>query len=83
MSERLTTHEESVFRYLDERGSMTPKRLIDCTGWLPGHLGSLLIGLETKRRVILHPDSTADKRMGGLTLADGRSVTLVGLRRDR
>jgi hypothetical protein len=43
-------------------------------------LADELIAMEIDRQVILHRDSSAGQRMGGLPLPDGSSVTLVSLR---
>lgn len=66
--------------HVKERRSLTSVGLLDATGWTPAKLGALLVSLESKRRVYLACDTTHDQRMGGLKLADGRSVTLVSLR---
>lgn len=78
--QRLTTHEETILAHMKDQTFATPTSLLNATGWTPEHLVALLVELESKRQVYLTCDSTGDKRMGGLPLADGRHVTLVGLR---
>ena len=59
--------------------SLTPKGLVfNC--FTTADVGSRLLQLELGKQVYLHRDSSAGRRMGGLPLPDGSSVTLIALR---
>lgn len=74
------SHTVRVLDLLKQNGATSTRALLEETGLGPRILAAHLADLELRRVVVLHRDTTHDRRMGGLLLGDGTAVTLVALR---